>query len=363
MPDRFLVSAVGAVIDIDVSRRDPAFQARALAAWADALYAGDGPADAVAAVRPELGDDAALAMLSTDVTLRALEVRQGDDLWMLHAAGLADENGSVVVLSAPSGTGKTTAARHLSRRYAYISDETIAIDARGTAIPYRKPLSVIERDVTHKVQVALSSLDGGRSVPEGLRVVKIVVLHRDPDGPETPELEQLDPVTALELLAPQSSYLGSARAPLHLIDALLRATGGAVRLHYREVSTIDDTIAALLRTERTPVDTVAPPRDHTAACSEAPEGTFVRAEVVDELDLGDGRLALLSGADDGAMLRVLDGIGPAIWHAAHGSTLDEIVAAVIAHHGTPEGADATQVVDAALQQLVADGVLVAPTQS
>ena len=256
MPDRFLVSAVGAVIDIDVSRRDPSFQTRAYAAWSDALYAGDRPADATASDRPELDDDAALAMLSTDVTLRALEVREGDDLWMLHAAGLAADDGAVVVLSAPSGTGKTTAARHLSQRYAYISDETVGIDASGDVIPYRKPLSVIEPEVRHKVQVALSSLDGGRPVPEGLRVAKVVVLHRSPDGPETPELEELDPVTALELLAPQSSYLGSARAPLHLIDAVLRATGGAVRLHYREVSTLDDTIAALLRTPR--VSVVAP---------------------------------------------------------------------------------------------------------
>lgn len=363
MPDRFLVSAVGAVIDIDVSRREPAFQARAHAAWADALYDGDRPADAVARVRPELDDDAALAMLSTDVTLRALEVREGDDLWMLHAAGLADEQGNVVVLSAPSGTGKTTAARHLSRRYAYISDETIAIDAQAAAIPYRKPLSVIEPTVRHKVQVALSSIDGGRPVPEALRVVKIVVLHRDPDGPEAPDVEELDAVTALELLAPQSSYLGAARAPLHLIDAVLRATGGAVRLHYREVATIDDTIAALLRTPRTDVAAIAPPRARLAPASSASEGTIVRADVVDELDLGDGRLAVLSGADEGAMLRVLDGIGPAVWRAAQGVTLAQIVTAVIAEHGAPDGVDPSVAVAAAVRRLIAEGVLLGPSQA
>lgn len=363
MPDRFLVSAVGAVIEVDVSRRDPSFQDRAHAAWADALYEGDRPADAVATDREELGDDAALAMLSTDVTLRALAHRKGDALWMLHAAGLADENGKVVVLSAPSGTGKTTAARHLSQRYAYISDETIGIDAHGGVIAYRKPLSVIQDDAAHKVQVALSGIDAARPVPEVLRVAKIVVLHRSADGPETPELDELDLVSALELLAPQSSYLGDTRSPLHLIHAILAATGGAVRLRYREVATIDETISALLRTEAAAVEVVVAPRRRTAAETPMPGG-YLRAAVVDELDLGDGRIVVLRRSAAGTMLSVLDGIGPAIWDAAHGVTLDEIVAAVVTEHGAPDGVDATQTVDAAVQRLVADGLLEqVPTQA
>lgn len=38
MSDRFLVNAVGAVIEIDASRRDEDFRARTLAAWTDARY-------------------------------------------------------------------------------------------------------------------------------------------------------------------------------------------------------------------------------------------------------------------------------------------------------------------------------------
>ena len=358
MPDRFLVSAVGAVIEIDVSRRDPSFRNRVHAAWADAVLEGEWSADAVATDRPELDDDAALAMLSTDVTLLALAHRKGDALWMLHAAGLADESGKVVVLSAPSGTGKTTAARHLSRRYAYISDETIGVDARGGVIPYRKPLSVILPDRMHKEQIALSSLDGGRPVPDALRIAKIVVLDRSDDGPDVPEVEQLDLVSALELLAPQTSYLGDAASPLRLIGAILAATGGAVRVHYREVSTIDDVIAELLRLEASAIE--VPRRDEPAVVefAEPSAGAFGRAEIVDELEIADGRVAVLQRSVEGTILRVLDGIGPAIWAAAaSGRTIEEIVAAVIAEHGAPEGVDADAAVGAAVQRLVGDGLL------
>lgn len=357
MPDRFLVSAVGAVIEIDVSRRDPSFQHRVYAAWADAVASTDRPAAATATDRPELDDDAALAMLSTDVTLLALAHRKGDGLWMLHAAGLADDDGNVVVLSAPSGTGKTTAARHLSRRYAYISDETIAIDADGGVVPYRKPLSVIQPDRMHKVQIALSSLDGGRPVPDSLRIAKVVVLDRSDDGPEVPEVEQLDLVSALELLAPQSSYLGDARAPLRSIAAILAATGGAVRVHYREVSTIDDVVAELLRTEVSTIDIADRDEPARAETADSVEAVFERAEIVDELQIADGRVAVLQRSDDGTTLRVLDGIGPTIWASAAGRSPEQIVAAVIAVHGAPEGLDAAATVDAALQHLVGDGLL------
>lgn len=359
MPDRFPVSAVGAVIDVDVSGRDAEFRVRAHEAWADARYDGDRPADAVVAVRETLDDAAALSMLSTDVTIAALAHRRAEPVWMLHAAGLADESGRVVVLSAPSGTGKTTAARHLSQRYAYVSDETIAIAADGGVEPYRKPLSIIEAGSAHKAQVALSSLDGGRPLPAALRVVKIVVIDRSPDGPATPSLEELDIAEALELLGPQTSYLCDGDAPLQRIAALLRATGGAVRLRYREVAGIDEVIEGLLRTELRPVDAVSP-RPTTSGTASAGSDAFAHADIVDELDL-DGRTAILQRTPTGGRVHVLDGIGPSLWAAAHGRTLDDIVDTVVAEHGEPETGDAPSIVQAALQELVEDGLLQEPT--
>lgn len=354
MPDRLLVSAVGAVIHIDASQRDTAFQARARDAWADARYEGDREPDAVTSARAHLDDAAALSMLSTDVTTTALAHRRGDPVWMLHAAGIADESGHVVVLSAPSGTGKTTAARHLSRRYAYVSDETIAIGPDGGVDPYRKPLSIIEEGAAHKAQVALSSIDGGRALPETLRVVKIVVLDRSPDAAEEPSLERLDVAEALELLGPQTSYLCDGDAPLQRIDALLRATGGAVRLRYREVAGIDGIVDALMRTEIKPVDAALRTDPSPAAVSRP--GAYRRSEVVDVLSL-EGRTALLRRLPAGGQVHVLDGIGPTLWETAHGRALDEIVAAVVAEHGAPATGDARAMVSAALRELVEDGLL------
>ncbi|WP_435743086.1 PqqD family peptide modification chaperone [Microbacterium sp. PMB16] len=355
MADRFLVSAVGAIIEVDVSARDVLFQRRARGAWADALYAGDRHADAVAVVREGLDDDAALSWLSTEVTIAALAHRRSDPVWMLHAAGLADEAGRVVVLSAPSGTGKTTAARHLSQRLSYVSDETVGIDVTGRVVPYRKPLSIIREHSAHKDQLALSSINGVRPLAEDLRVAKIVVIERSPDGPEEPRLDELDLSEALELLGPQTSYLSEGEAPLQLIAAILDATGGAVRIRYRDVTHIDDLIDSLLRTEARPIEPrAARPREQAVASTSA--GAVVRAAVVDELER-DGRTVLLRRTPLGGQVHVLDGIGPALWAAADGRSLDGLVEAVVAAHGAPEGADARTLVDAAVQELVADGLL------
>jgi energy-coupling factor transporter ATP-binding protein EcfA2 len=355
MRDRFLVDAVGAVIEIDVSRRSADFRARAFDAWADARHEGRGVPDAVAVVPADTDDAAALSALSTEVTMKALAHRRHDRLWMLHAAGIAAQDGRVVVLSAASGTGKTTAARHLSQRYAYVSDETIGIDDTGRVVPYRKPLSIIEQRSAPKSQVALSSIDDEWVLPSELRVAKIVVIDRSADGPEEPVVEALDIADALALLGPQTSYLAEGPAPLRRIAALLAATGGAMRLRYREVAGIDGIIDELLRTPLRPVDII--PWETIVPVSAPPQpGGLVRAEVVDELAVDD-RTVLLRRTPTGGQVHVLDGIGPAIWAAADGSALERIVEAVVAKHGQPVGMDARAVVDAAVQRLLADGLL------
>ncbi|WP_226532026.1 hypothetical protein [Microbacterium paraoxydans] len=355
MPDRFFVNAVGAVVEVDVSRRSAGFRALAFEAWADArIEAADTP-DATAVVPAETGDAEALSALSTDVTMKALAHRRHDPVWMLHAAGLAARDGRVVVLSAASGTGKTTAARHLSRRYAYVSDETIGIDDAGRVVPYRKPLSIIQRRDAPKAQIALSSLDGGRALPDDLRVAKIVVLDRSDDGPEEPEVDPLDIAEALALLGPQTSYLADGPAPLRRIAALLAATGGAVRVRYREVDRIDEVVDDLLRTPLQPVAAVVAESTSPVVGAPQPDG-LARAEIIDALAL-EGRTVLLQRTPTGGKVQVLDGIGPDIWAAADGQPLDGIVRAVVAAHGEPTGEDAHTIVERAVQRLLADGIL------
>jgi hypothetical protein len=365
MSDRLLVNAVGAVIEIDATQRDEDFRSRIAAAWTDALHEGDRAADAVAVVPADTDEAAALSALSTDVTIKALAHRRHDPLWMLHAAGLATDDGRVVVLSAASGTGKTTAARHLSQRYAYVSDETIGIDDAGRVVPYRKPLSIIEQDAVPKAQVALSSIGGSHPLPDELRVAKIVVIDRSPEGPEEPEVDALDIADALALLGPQTSYLSDGPAPLQRIAALLTATGGAVRLRYREVAGIDAIIDDLLDVDLAPVPPIVP-RIAPAPDTNAPETSaldaYRRAETVDELVL-DQRVAVLRRTPTGGQVHVLDGIGPTIWTAtAGGRTLAQIVDAVVAAHGEPADGDPASIVQTAVQVLVDDGLLLPPTQ-
>lgn len=359
MLDRFLVNAIGAVVEIDVSRRAADFRARAFDAWADARHEGSGVPDAVVVVPADTDDAAALSALSTEVTLAALAEKRGASLWMLHAAGLADERGRVVVMSAPSGTGKTTAARHLSRRFAYVSDETVAITADGAVVPYRKPLSIIAKGTPHKVQAAPSRLHADHPLQEDLRVAKIVVLDRRSDGPVVPDVEALDLATALELLAPQSSYLSDMTAPLHDIRGVLEATGGAVRVRYREVDTLDAVIDGFLSAESPTADRASetadavPPQRPAAATVDG----LVRTPVVDALELDGGRLAVLRRSDAGSRLHILDGIGPAVWEAAPGRTIAEITDKVVAAHGRPEGTDAQALVSSAVARLIADDLL------
>ena len=117
----------------------------------------DSDPDRIAAVTGEeqiVGSDESTVMewLTARVTLEGIESQHGR-LWMLHACGLADPaSGATVVLVAPSGTGKTTAARVLGRTFGYVSDETVAIGPDGAVVAYPKPLSLLEGGVRPKRQ-------------------------------------------------------------------------------------------------------------------------------------------------------------------------------------------------------------------
>lgn len=364
MSDRIFVSAIGAVVEIDATQVDEPSRERIRDAWRDALHVMSDTAEPAATVATRGGSDveAMLAALSTDVTLAALEQRRGE-LWMLHAAGLADQRGHVVVLCAPSGTGKTTAARHLSAHYTYVSDETVGIDSRGEVTAYRKPLSIIESGRATKNQVPPSQFEGGRQSRGPLRLSKIVILDRQNDGPEQPEIEHLDLVAALVLLTPQTSYLSDVPEALQMIASVLSATGGAMRVRYREAQTLDGILGELMIEE----PSVSAP-DLTFVSSarsmsdqhnvdHVGEARYSRATVVDTLELPGGKLAILQREESGGRLKVLDGIAPALWTAADGATFDALRARLVEVHGSPEGEDVNELVSAAVQDLVAEGVL------
>lgn len=182
--------------------------------------------------------------LSTRITQDALALRVGE-WWLLHACALADPaTGATVVLVAPSGTGKTTAARTLGRRWAYLTDETAAIDPEGRLTPYPKPLSLLVDGRRPKDQVSPSDLELLPAVPEPY-LAAVALLDRDP-GMDGVEVTDVRTVEGLPLLAEQTSSLHLLPQPLHLVAGMLARTGGLRRIRYAEASDLHDVVADLL---------------------------------------------------------------------------------------------------------------------
>lgn len=81
-------------------------------------------------------------LLVGTATSIGIESCRGEYL-MFHAAALAHPRSqSAIALVAPSGTGKTTAARKLGTALSYLTDETTVVSTARTMIPYPKPLSL-----------------------------------------------------------------------------------------------------------------------------------------------------------------------------------------------------------------------------
>lgn len=357
MPELLTVSAAGARIGIDLTALDPQTAAAVRAVWRDAVT--DGAPDDVVVPRAGQSVEALLSGLSQQVTLSAIDAGRGRG-WMLHAAGVANDRGGVVVLVGPSGRGKTTASRTLGRHFGYVSDETIAIEADGTVHEYRKPLSIIQDWSTPKAQVAPSDL-GLLPLPHSaLRVAAVALLDRRPEHEGRPRLELLDLGDALAELVAQSSHLASHASPLREITGIVGATGGVRRIVYREAEDLVETIAELAAAEGGAA-VPTPPVDLAPRATADGDGRarFVRADAVDAVVLDDPeRIAILTvDASGRGTVHVIAGVAPAVWRAASGATLDELTAAAVAAHGHPEEGDARAAVLAVASELLDAGVL------
>jgi hypothetical protein len=296
--------------------------------------------------------------LSRQVTHAAIDARRAD-LWMLHAAGIANAEGGVVAFVGPSGRGKTTASRHLGRHYGYVSDETIGIARDGSVLAHRKPLSVIEQPREPKVERRPSSLGLG-TIPADLRVRAIVLLHRDPEHDGPPALTRIDLVDALDDLVTQSSHLIERADALRFMAAIAEATGGIRAVRYREAADLVGVVPELLsRPSSAPTILPRIVRGEAAASESHDEPLFVRGAAVDEYHLpSSDRIAVLTPGDAGrGTVHVLDGIAPTLWAAANRVPFDDLVSAATAAHGEPEGVDATELVLTSVDRLIAVGLL------
>ena len=364
------IEALGGIVEIELGGLPEDDAAAVREAWCDAL-ADPGMVERAQrerggippVVRPADAERTAmLSALSQRVTLAALEQRRGD-LWMLHAAGLAGDDGRVVVLVGPSGRGKTTAVRTLATSFGYVSDESVAIDDEGRVWPYRKPLSVIEKHGAPKAQRSPSAL-GLRALPDAaLRVAAVVLLDRVPESAGLPTIETLDVGDALEDLVSQSSGLTSMPAPLRSIAALAAATGGIRRVTYHEAASLRSVVESLLAGSDAAADAVPEGRaagegDVSRLAARRGAAGYSRTAFVDALDLSSpDRVAVLrSGRDGTGVLHVLAGVAPALWRAADAASAADLTAAAVAAYGPP-GGDAAALVEAAADELVETGLL------
>jgi hypothetical protein len=365
-----LIDAIGTVIEIDGSSLTDDGWSAVQQAWSGATVVAGAATSPSATVKAHgtITTGSMLASLSIDVTHAALAQRAGE-LLLLHAAGLAAPDGGVVVLVGPSGRGKTTAARVLGRHFGYVSDESIGIDADGTVLPYRKPLSIIENPFLKSQHsprdLGLLPVDG---VP--LRVTALVLLDRD-DSVDGVRVEPTDLAEGLVGLAEQASYLGRLRRPLGTLLSHIAAVGGVRRVVYRDAASLVPVLSALAAQQPNhpsiPSGWDSGPASAVPAMTEVMASTDVdagpryeRVPVLDAQPLDRDRIALLlQRIDHAPQVVVLDGIAPAIWEATRQpATLATLVSATTTRYAEPPQRGIASLVAAAVEQMSAVGVLV-----
>ncbi|SMH46144.1 hypothetical protein SAMN06295885_2683 [Rathayibacter oskolensis] len=355
--------------DEDVSRISTSWASCAVPPDAEARVvvadvATGGAARASSGLRVLSGSVAHLEeVLTSTLTVEAIGERR-NDLLMLHACGMAADDGRVLAFVAASGTGKTTIARALGTRFGYVTDETVGVAHDGRVLPYPKPLSV--KPLTGsapKAQLAPMSI-GLRPLPDAPLTLAGVVLLDRREHIAQPYLEAVEPVEAIDLLVPQTSYLSARPRPISGLVATLRGLGGVSRLVYSESAGVVD----LVESAFTAAGAGAPPAwGEVVALDLDPTGAaagedVLRAPADDAILLPGGEIVVFC---ENRLVR-LSGIGPVIWRlVGHGISTDALIGAVLAEVGRPPaGVDPREAVTAALSELAGLGVIArAPASS
>ncbi|QPZ37468.1 hypothetical protein [Paramicrobacterium chengjingii] len=295
--------------------------------------------------------DALAATVSTKVTLRGIELARGKHL-MLHAAGVALPDGRVVAFVAPSGGGKTTLASHLGKQFGYVSDETVLIDRDLRVFPYRKPLSVIEdpEKKWRKTQVSPDELNLLALPRTPLTLAAIVLFERDANHGDSPELGNVALPEAIEDLSGQISYFGDLPDSACMLADVVHKTGGVRTLRYSEadsVASVLDQIIAEQHPDTDWSDVSSTVTEHRA------DDTYTRRDGVVAVNTAGSIVTMSDGT-----VRVLSGLSPVIWEViANGARLEVIERALVEEFGAPEGMDARDVTQQAVDTLMAEGLI------
>jgi hypothetical protein len=360
MPVRFSVRVLTSTVTIELDASIPvAVQDRILEQWAHLREPASEDAPIVCVCAPGTDPDtlpsgdwvlaapeSAPDDLATRLTLIGLRGLFGRAV-LLHAAGLATADGSVIALIGPSGRGKTTASGVLGRTLRYVTDETVAFDVDGTVIPYPKPLSVGRRPAP---KVLHAPAEAGLTVAERpLRIGALVLLEREPDR-DGVLVESVPFSDAMAEIAPQSSSLSEIPSVLSSLAELIDRTGGVRRVRYADAEQLPDAVPAILSGRASHVEHVEAVR---VADAEHGPGRIGRGDF-DDAVTADDRLIVLGRRG----LHVLDGLGPAIWLAADGvgpEVLRDRVLSLV--ESPPADVDADAAIDAAVEELRELGLL------
>jgi hypothetical protein len=301
--------------------------------------------------------------VTTRVTMAALRATAGRRI-NLHAGGVADDEGRLLALVAPSGTGKTTATRALSAHLGYVSDETVSIDPDGTVYPHPKPLSVLPDEGAKYEKAQLSPDDVGLlPTPVSPRLARVVVLHRGVEGARG--LAPLPISQALLQVVEQSSSLSQLPRPLRALVGLVIECGGVWALTYDEITDhVEELVGFLAETPGTPRTPGTPPRPPAMVWHDGQESfplapaehgvpgpMLARLPFAEAVEIDDDLVVL---TESHAWL--LAELTRTIWlRLAQPCTFEELVAAAEEHHGAHERAG--EIVRSAVATLAQEGLV------
>jgi hypothetical protein len=345
------LEALGSAVAVRCASAEDAALVRAH--WSRLLAPGGPDADLTVDLRPVPAALQGRTLLS-QLTMRAIEAAAGRRL-MLHAAGVADDQGRVVALVGPSGMGKTTAAAYLSQHgFGYVTDETVSIGAGGDVLPFGRPLWL--RSPDGEAQRSPDELGLGEP-PDTLTIARIVLLDRVPEHREPPIVAAVPLVDALLELVPHASALRRLPEPLQVMSRVVDRCGGVHRLTYGQMDErIVTLVSDLVGGEVSPSQQWRPLVRHRTHPQQLPsdgaDHTLVHGGLADGVVTDENALALV-----GDIPVRLGEIGLAIWEAARNGVAEtEVVSVVEREHGThPE---ATRIVREAVDQMLEVGLLV-----
>ncbi|WP_435201767.1 hypothetical protein [Janibacter sp. GS2] len=309
--------------------------------------------------------------LSRELTRRGL-TRLTGRATLLHAAALADEHGRSLVLVAPSGGGKSTAARVLGQRLGYVSDESVILLEDHRIAPHPKPPSLVtdpERPF-HKEEPSPEEIGLGPTPPAPW-LGRLLTLTRDPQLAE-PSIETVGVIDQILAILPETSSTWLLPDGLDRLARAATAGGAPARLRYAEIASCHDLVLAHLGRESPDAPTWehVPPvgsqrLEYVAGAlgedgGEGDDGgeavadtdVLVRGHWSDAI-AAEGEVLVLAGPRP---LR-LAGPGAILWRAAvaPGRRVDELAAAVVAELG--EHPQARSLVQTAASDLLRHGAL------